>query len=190
MNGFERRRELKKKSILQAAYDLFSARGIKDVGVAEIAQKAAVSQVSIYNFFESKENLVRQAMFVLMDEKMKESEVVLESAIPFQEKLKKLLFISDEATRQSAPNFFLSAINSDPLILNLLEEYYQSKTEPFIIRLVEQGKKEGCINRDLSNEAIHLYIRALQGVLAQSDLSKNVILDLDALFFYGLEGKP
>ncbi len=121
---------------------------------------------------------------------MKESEVVLESAIPFQEKLKKLLFISDEATRQSAPKFFQSAINSDPLILNLLEEYYQSKTEPFIIRLVEQGKKEGCINRDLSNEAIHLYIRALQGVLAKSDLSKNVILDLDALFFYGLEGKP
>ncbi len=64
MNGFERRRELKKKSILQAAYDLFSARGIKDVGIAEIAQKAAVSQVSIYNFFDSKENLVRQAMFV------------------------------------------------------------------------------------------------------------------------------
>ena len=190
MNGFERRRELKKKSILLAAYDLFSTCGIKDVSIAEIAQKAAVSQVSIYNFFESKENLVRQAMFALMNEKMKESERVLESEIPFREKLKKLLFISDEATLQSIPKFFLSAINSDPLIVNLLEEYYRSRTEPFIIRLIEQGKKAGCINQDLSGEAICLFIRALQSVLVQADLPKNVILDLDSLFFYGLQGTP
>jgi AcrR family transcriptional regulator len=190
MNGFERRRELKKKSILQAAYDLFSAHSIKDVSIAEIAQKAVVSQVSIYNFFDSKENLVRQTMFALMDEKMKESESVLESEIAFPEKLKKLLFISEEATRQSAPNFFQSAIKIDPLNVNLLKEYYQSKTEPFIVRLIEQGKMEGCINQDLSTEAIHLYIRALQGVLAQFDLPNHVILDLDFLFFYGLQGKP
>ena len=190
MNGFQRRREIKMNSILLAAYELFSARGIKDVGIAEIAKKADVSQVSIYNFFESKENLVRQAMFAYMNEKMKESEMVLESKIPFREKLEKLLFITDEAQRQSSQNFFQSAINNDLLIKNLLEEYYQNKTEPFIFRLVEQGKQEGCINRDLSNEAIHLYIRAIQGLLAQFDLSKSVIFDLNALFFYGLLGKP
>ncbi len=178
------------KSILQSAYELFSARGIKDVGIAEIAKKAGVSQVSIYNFFESKENLVRQAIFAYMDEKMKESEMVLESEIHFQEKLEKLLFISDEADRQSSQNFFQFAMNNDRLILKFLEEYYQNKTEPFIFRLVEQGKKEGRINRDLSNEALHLYIRAIQAPLAQRSLSKNVILDLNALFFYGLLGKP
>jgi AcrR family transcriptional regulator len=190
MNGFQRRRESKMKSILQAAHALFSARGIKDVGIAEIAKKAQVSQVSIYNFFDSKENLVRQTMFAYMDEKMKESEAVLESSIPFREKLEKLLFISDEAERQSSQNFFQSAINNDRLIVNLLEEYYQNKTEPFIFRLVEQGKQEGSINQELSTEAVHLYIRAIQSMLGQFNLSNNVILDLNALFFYGLLGKP
>jgi AcrR family transcriptional regulator len=190
MNGFERRREMKMKSILLAAFELFTSRGIRDVGIAEIAKKAQVSQVSIYNFFDSKENLVRQAIFAYMDEKMSESEGVLESQIPFRQKLEKLLFISGEASRQSNPDFFRSAMGSDPLIRNLLEEYYTSRTEPFILRIVEQGQKEGLISPDLSIAAVRLYIRALQGVRAGMDLPESVILDLDALFFYGLQGEP
>jgi AcrR family transcriptional regulator len=189
MNGFQRRREKKMKSILMAAYDLFSARGSKDVSIAEIARKAEVSQVSIYNYFQSKANLIRQAIFAFMDEKMKESEMVLESEVTFREKLEKLFFISDEADRPSSPEFFRSAMGGDPLIQNMIEEYYQSRTEPFIMRLVEQGKKEGCIDPDLSEEAIRLYIGAIQKVLVQSNPSKRVRLDLDALFFYGLQGK-
>src|SRR5512146_1125543 len=103
MNGFQRRREMKMKSILQAAFELFSSRGLKDVTIAEIASKANVSQVSIYNFFQSKENLVRQALFVYMDERMKESERILESEIPFREKLERLFSITEAARDQATP---------------------------------------------------------------------------------------
>ncbi len=177
------------KSILRVAFELFSSRGLKDVTIAEIASKAHVSQVSIYNFFQSKENLVRQALFAFMDEKMKESEQVLESATPFREKLEKLLFITEEARDQSNPAFLLSAIASDPLTRSLMEEYYHSRTEPFILRLVEQGKDQGTISRDLSGEAVRQYIQALQGILAQPGLSRQARLDIDELFFYGLQGK-
>jgi AcrR family transcriptional regulator len=190
MNGFQRRKEMKMKSILQAAFELFSARGIKDASISEIAKKAGVSQVSIYNFFQNKQNLVRQAMFAFMDQEMQKSESVLEGILPFHEKVAKLLFISDEADRKSGSEFFLAAIASDPKILNLLEEYYHSRTEPFIMLLVEQGKAEGYINRDLSAEAIRLYIRAIQNLLAQPGMSKQVMLDINAMFFYGLQGKP
>jgi hypothetical protein len=49
-------------------------------------------------------------------------------------------------------------------------------------RLVEQEKKEGCINKDLSAGAILINIQAIQGLYAQSTLSKKVLLDLSALF--------
>lgn len=178
------------KSILRAAFELFSSRGPKDVTIAEIASKADVSQVSIYNFFQSKENLVRQALFAFMDEKMKESEQVLASEIPFREKLEKLLFVTEEARDQANPEFLLSAMASDPLTHRLMEEYYQDRTEPFIMRLVEQGKDQGVISRDLSGEAVRLYIQALQGMLAQPRLTRQARLDIDELFFYGLQGKP
>jgi AcrR family transcriptional regulator len=190
MNGFQRRREMKMKSILTAAFELFSSRGLKDVTIAEIASKADVSQVSIYNYFQSKENLIRQAIFAFMDEKMEESKQVLESEIPFYEKLERLFFITEEATDESTPELFLSAINSDPLMRRLMEEYYHDWTEPFIMCLIEQGKDQEAISRDLSSEAVHLYIRALQGLLIQSSLSRQARLDINALFFYGLQGKP
>ncbi len=190
MNGFQRRKDLKKKNILRAAFELFSSRGLKDVTIAEIASKADVSQVSIYNFFQSKENLVRQALFAFMDEEMKESKRVLEAEIPFREKLEKLFFITEEARGQSNPVFLLSAIASDPLMRSLMEEYYHLQTEPFILRLVEQGKDQGTISKDLSDEAIRLYIQALQGILAQPGLSQQARRDIDELFFYGFQGKP
>jgi hypothetical protein len=49
-------------------------------------------------------------------------------------------------------------------------------------RLVEQEKKEGCINKDMSAEVFRFNTRAIQGLLAQSGLSKKVLLDLSALF--------
>jgi AcrR family transcriptional regulator len=189
MTGFQRRRENKMKSILLAAFEQFSSRGFTDVTIAEIASKADVSQVSIYNYFQSKENLVRQTVFAFMDEKMKESEEVLESEIPFYDKLERLFFITEEATTQSSPEFLLSAIDNDPLMRRLMEEYYHARTEPFIMRLIEQGKEQGAISQDLSSEAVHLYIQALQRLLAQPGLSQKARLDINALFFYGLQGK-
>jgi AcrR family transcriptional regulator len=190
MNGFQRRREMKMKSILGAAFELFASRGLKDVTIAEIASKADVSQVSIYNFFQSKENLARQALFAFMDERMRESEQVLASDISFREKLERLLFVTVGARDQSGPEFLLSAMASDPLTRNLMEEYYHDRTEPFIMRLVDQGKAQGAISPHLSGNAVRLYIRALQGVLAHPGLSRQARLDIDELFFYGLQGKP
>ncbi len=57
MNGFEIRRENKINDKLNAALKHFSMYGIKKDIIDEISKSANVSQVSIYNFFESKENL-------------------------------------------------------------------------------------------------------------------------------------
>lgn len=190
MNGFQRRREKKMKSILVAALDLFLTRGIKDVSTAEIAQKAEVSQASIYNFFQSKENLVRETLFAYIEERRKESETILESEIPFREKVEKLLFLTDESTRQTSPELFQSAMSIDPLIRDLLIEYSKQTSEPFLLRLVEQGRQEGFINNNYSKEAILLYIDALRTLLTQVNVTKEARIDLNSMFFYGLTGNP
>ncbi len=188
MDGFQRRREKKMKSILAAAWDLFLARGIKDVTTAEIAKKAGVSQASIYNFFQSKENLVRETILAFVEEGVKASETILESEIPFREKVEKLLFMTDEATRQTSPELFESALSIDPMILDKLVAYSKKISEPFILRLVEQGRAEGFINNHYSNEAILLYVNTLRTLLTQPNIPKEARIDLNGLFFYGLAG--
>jgi AcrR family transcriptional regulator len=44
--------------VLAAAAELFYERGVNGVGVNEIAARAGASKLSIYRYFESKENLV------------------------------------------------------------------------------------------------------------------------------------
>ena len=88
MDGFQRRREAKKMQILQAAIEMFSNNGVKNASIAEIAKKANVSQVSIYNFFENKDNLAKEAFLNYMDEKMEKSEQLLNTNLTFPEKFK------------------------------------------------------------------------------------------------------
>jgi len=44
--------------ILTAAYELFSQRGIRDVGVDEVIERAGVAKASLYRHFSSKNDLV------------------------------------------------------------------------------------------------------------------------------------
>ena len=44
---------------LEAAYELFSARGIRDVGIEEVIERAGVAKATLYRHFESKDDLAR-----------------------------------------------------------------------------------------------------------------------------------
>jgi AcrR family transcriptional regulator len=46
-----------RERILEAAYDLFSHRGIRDVGVGEIVGQAGIARATLYRHFKSKEDL-------------------------------------------------------------------------------------------------------------------------------------
>ena len=47
-----------KERLIGTAYDLFTRRGISDVGVDEIVAKAGVAKATLYKYFPSKEDLV------------------------------------------------------------------------------------------------------------------------------------
>jgi AcrR family transcriptional regulator len=53
MNGFERRKKRKRENICRAAFELFCTLGMQKTKIAQIAKKADVSQVTIYNYFGS-----------------------------------------------------------------------------------------------------------------------------------------
>ena len=65
LNGYERRTKAKKESIVNAARKRFTTRGITDVSIKEIAAKANVSQVTIYNYFGSKNALQKKCLFLI-----------------------------------------------------------------------------------------------------------------------------
>ena len=60
MDGFEKRKLQKRESIRRAALELFQTYGFEKVSIGEIARRAGVSQVTIYNHFESKDAILEE----------------------------------------------------------------------------------------------------------------------------------
>lgn len=187
MNGFELRREKKMEDIIKAAGELFLVKGYKAVGVSEIAKKANVSQVSIYNFFGNKENLAKQVLFNIMDSTMKELEPIINYDISFPDKIEKFFAVTVESSNRIDENFYQSEFLKDAAVQKFLGEY-KKKAEPLLLNLIEQGQNEGYLDNSISNESILLYIDSINAVL-QTDINKKIRSDLGKLFYYGLLGK-
>lgn len=59
---FEEIREEKKLLIMQAALELFANEGFHPTSISEIAKKAGISKGLMYNYFESKEDLLKETI--------------------------------------------------------------------------------------------------------------------------------
>lgn len=62
----------KKEEIIYATLDLASEYGLKSLSMSQIAEKVGIKKPSLYNHFESKEELIKE-MYKLIREKSKES---------------------------------------------------------------------------------------------------------------------
>lgn len=58
----EKIRSLRKQEIISAAFELFALRGYHRTSISEIAKKAKVSKGLIYNYFNSKEDLLKEVV--------------------------------------------------------------------------------------------------------------------------------
>jgi AcrR family transcriptional regulator len=197
MNGFERRREQKKENIRQAALELFKLHGFEKVSINDIAQKARVSHVTIYNHFGNKEELVREVIKSLLLDMLEKYRAIVRGGETFPEKLETIVFDKTKVASQYQGELLQSAARSDPFIQHYIESLWQTEINQLTLDFIEQGQGLGYINQELSHEAILAYFEILRkGIFASSELLANTAhntestRDLVSLIHYGLTGKP
>ena len=193
MDGFERRRELKKKDILEAALELFMKYGVQKVSIAEIAKEANVSQVTIYNYFDSKNNLIHLVFKFYVDQIWDEMKVLLASNLPYEDKIKQMISFERNMANHSMNNkFFQDLLKDYATGQSYVEEVYLKEGLPLLIEFVNDGKNQGFIDPSLSNEAILFYLQMFQEYMQRNDVVHTLLPlseDLTKLFFYGIVGK-
>lgn len=192
MNGYEKRTQRKKAAILQAARELFFEHGVTNTGIADIAAKAQVSQVTIYNYFQSKDNLLREVMQAYMTQAIASAEELLQLDIPFAEKVELFFQMGAKEQASLSQNFTNSIAWDDPAMQELYRELAASKAVPFLCKFIEMGKEAGAIDRSIPLESIMAYISAFMPILTRPDFlksSKEYKEGINKLFYYGLLGK-
>jgi AcrR family transcriptional regulator len=194
MNGYERRTELKKEKIRTAALELFGKYGTDKTNINEIAKKAGVSPASIYNYFGSKEGLIKDTVIKLIESNWKSREELWESDLSFPESLKRTVSMKNDFFDNIHFDSFWALFKSNPDINKLVGDFNNIK-QPYIVgKFLEKGRREGYIREDISFEAAMIYLTMYQDVLQRPDLQKDInrelLKELLDLMVYGLAGQP
>lgn len=189
MNGYEKRTEEKKEIILNTAQDLFFHNGIANTSVVDIAKKANVSKVTIFNYFGSKVALAREVIQRYINNIVSVGEKILKEQIPFAKKIEKLFNMAEEKQSLFGTDVFSKEAWEDPIMQQLYNENAK-RVIPFIFDFFEQGKKEGDIDPSIPTEAVIAYISAIAPLLnpGKHDANRDYIVGINKLFYYGLFG--
>lgn len=158
MGGYEERKKRTSSAILESAIELFSTRGVAGTSIVEIAGRAGVNPVSIFNRFGNKRTLVRAAILGIVERQWEASRAILEGGGTFMERLERLVaYKQEEATRYN-PELFTAALNSDPELSAELNGMFTEKVNTAIYAFLDEGRSEGEIRRDVSPAVMAAYL--------------------------------
>lgn len=193
MNGFERRKEKKKESIRRAAIELFGKYGFGKVSVNDIARRAGVSHVTIYNHFQSKEELINDVVRTEMDKLVGQVRQIMDSEDDFLKKME--LIRSNKVGLASRYNgeVVKTAVSNSPEIYKYIEELWRNEVNKLLEEMIDDGRRQGYIKPDISKEAMLLYFDMIRaGAFASAEalnkirVNEKLADDLNCLFMYGL----
>lgn len=164
MNKFEIRTNKKKEAILKASRELFQKNGFINTGIKEIAALANVSQVSIYNYFGSKNLLVKEAISFIMDDIVVMLDEILSLTLPFTHKLTKAISLCNEEIGHKIEDYFSVTALEDPQMVQAMLDAVTDKKMIIYERFIEVGKKEGCIDDTIPTSTILDYVKAFDSI--------------------------
>ena len=196
MNGFERRKQMKMNGIKDTAFELFTRFGFQKVSIQDIAKKANVSQVTIYNYFGSKDDLLLHVLESYMNEKLQEFLEIKESSLPYREKIETMIKNKLESTESFSPEFLQSLLVEEGPVAELLQDFAMNKSIPLLYEFLAEGKQNGEISETLSLDTLILLMNTvLESVRKNVQLfdteekKQQYIKEIHHFFFYGFFGK-
>ncbi|GIN73774.1 TetR family transcriptional regulator [Bacillus sp. J14TS2] len=194
MNGYEQRTINKQAKIKKAACKLFDEYGIEKTSVSEIAKEAQVSPASIYNYFKTKDGLVMESARDLIEDALREKELLWNSDLPFKELLEKAIKNHNVFLNPSNLNLLEKFIKESEDVNILVKKVFHERYPALLEIFIEKGRRDGYIQREISTETMMIYLKICQSVINNSDVVKAnnqvVLSELYDLLIYGLSGKP
>ncbi|MCC3372593.1 TetR/AcrR family transcriptional regulator [Cohnella sp. REN36] len=198
MNGFEKRAQQIKDRILSTTQELLRTTPPRKLRIADIAKAAEVSQVTIYNYFGSKEELIREVFRSFFDQVMNDYEAFMGEGHTVKEQIEYILQLEKTVYHANfPPGLVKELLAEDQELYSYMEEQYRERAVPLTVRMIQAGKDSGEISEAVTIEHIltlmQLYMNQYEFILSAAQRSEDLDRFLEGMvhmFFYGICGKP
>lgn len=192
-----KRKKNKRESILTAATVEFTRNGYKKTSIAGIAKEAHASQVTLYKYFPSKIVLARAVVVkLIVDGYQQYDEALDNSQKSFVEKMHDMMHNSVSLASNINDDFVVfmydefSGKNGDGSVMKTYNEY----KDRFWKKLLDQGRHEGVVSPEVSDEGALLFLDMLITYAMHANPYNSLEVkhhedDIIRLFFYGIMGR-
>jgi TetR/AcrR family fatty acid metabolism transcriptional regulator len=168
------RGELRRRTIMEVASEVFGKKGYGGATISEIAGKAGIAEASIYQYFKSKEQLLLSVLGTWFIELADELERVFSGALNPYERLLYLLrrWALDFQIREWDTRVFILELYRNPKFYES-QEYQNTRRFWELIRsTVEAGQQSGHFRKDFE---ISYYLHLVQGAFEHEALGRMML---------------
>ncbi|MFD1385864.1 TetR/AcrR family transcriptional regulator [Oceanobacillus sp. FSL W7-1293] len=179
MNGFEKRTEEKKRKILEAAFELIN--GDTDAGnvtMEEIAKHANVGKATLFKYFGSKDNLIREVFQDFINQLITDAKEIIAENKSFEETLialsqNKISYL-DKINHQFYMRMMDFFTKKDEEGLSLMMQKFNEVNYGMLLDLFHRGRKEGKVDLKYSDEFLLLYFQAIVEGISKPQIYEKI----------------
>ena len=190
-------KETKKEKVIKAAIQLFSnTHNFNKVSIEDIAREANISPTTIYNNFGNRDNLIVEVIKQISLTGLKAYKRIIRGDMPFPEKIKLSMDRKINIVGELDWNVIDKMVSQDTRLAEFVAEINENENKPMLLELIEDGKRQGYIKPDLSNEAIMMYFEILQAsgsaffrIISAPGVNPDTVQNLNQILFYGFMNK-
>ncbi len=156
----DKRRELKRKRIMQAALKVFSKKGYSPAALEEVAREAGIAKGTLYLYFQDKEDLFSSTILFVIDNLASFIQKNLDESMGPIETLERLAYSQLKFFSQNRDFFGLTQTILSGNLLGDHKRLFESLKERikdltnFLTQVIEKGKDERLIRGDIETEEI------------------------------------
>ncbi|MGL4820069.1 MAG: TetR/AcrR family transcriptional regulator [Bacilli bacterium] len=191
MDGFKRRTEAKKERIIEAITSSLHLP-YENIRIADVAKEANVSQVTLYNYFGNKDELLAAAVIHQMEQMVAEAEILIADGAPFLTKLTTLMAQKNAAAKRIHPSVIGTISVQSETFRTYIQQDGYLKSMTLFRTLLEQGQREGSIRADVKIDHLMLYIELISETVMRGNeaqlgalWSEEVQTSIMEFFCYG-----
>lgn len=146
-----------KEKILQAAGELFMKYGVRSVTMEDIARSLSISKKTIYQYFEDKDDVVKQSTQTHMDMEKQEYDEIFESSHDAVEELAKVCQCMRKNFREINPSMLYDLRKYHHSAWEIWSEFKDVYIKNSIARNLKRGIEEGFFRKEIDPETLAIF---------------------------------